>query len=178
MTAEGQSGFLYQELQRGFSASTVMSTTTSLQHCFYPYCCSGLFSTDSRCFWSTDWKKQRSTSFEPLYSITPSSCSPPTPPFFVNFMDLSTNGLPPHRASHIWHLRPGPSRLSSFPVAPPLAPSGRSEPAAGEGGRWGAHRLVLFTLLTGVLLSSQMISVDITSAQRFSSRFNSSVTFG
>lgn len=30
----------------------------------------------------------------------------------------------------------------------------------------GAHRLVLFTLLTGVLLSSQMISVDITSARR------------
>lgn len=165
VTVEGQSGVLYQELQRGVSAKHSMSTTTSLQQCFYPHCCSGLFSADSRCFWSTNWKKQRSTTLEPLYSITPSSCSPPAPPFFVNFMDLSANGFPPHRPPppHIWHLRPGPSRR--FPVAPPLALSGRSEPAAREGGG-GAHHLVLFTLLTGVLLSSQMISVDITSVQQ------------
>lgn len=77
-------------------------------------------------------------------------------------MDLSANGFPSHRPSHIWHLQPSPSWPMSFPVASPLALSARSEPAAKEGG--GAHRLVLFTLLTGVLLSSQMISVDITSA--------------
>lgn len=34
-----------------------------------------------------------------------------------------------------------------------------------QGREGAAHRLVLFTLLTGVLLSSRMISVDITSAQ-------------
>lgn len=49
-------------------------------------------------------------------------------------MDLSANGHPPHHSIHIWHLRSGPSRLLSFPVAPPLALSGQSEPAAGEGG--------------------------------------------
>ncbi len=30
------------------------STSTSLQQCFYPHCCSGLYSADSRCFRSTD----------------------------------------------------------------------------------------------------------------------------
>lgn len=70
----------------------------------------------------------------PLYSITTSSCSPPAPPFFVNFMDLSANGLPPHCPSHIWHLQPGSSWPLSFRVAPPLALSGRSKPAAEEGG--------------------------------------------
>lgn len=84
---------------------------------------------------------------------------------FVDFMDLSANGLPSYYPSHIWPLQPGPSRPPSFPLSPPLAQSGWSEPAAGEGGGSSAHRLVLFTLLTGVLLSSLMISVDITSSQ-------------
>ena len=78
-------------------------------------------------------------------------------------MDLSANGLPPQRPSHIWHLQPGPSLSLSFPFAPPLALSGWSEPAAGREG--GAHLQALFTLLTGVLLSSHMISADITSVQ-------------
>lgn len=63
-------------------------------------------------------------------------------------MDLSANGFPPHHPSHIWHLHVGPSRPLSFPVAPPLALSGRYE----------REGLVLFTSLTGVLLSSQMIN--------------------
>lgn len=97
-----------------------------------------LYSADGCCFWSTDLKKQRITSLCPQQSCSTASLLPPalrpSPPFFVNFMDLSANGLPPHHPSHIWHLQPGPSRMLSFPVAPPLALSGRSEPAAGEGG--------------------------------------------
>lgn len=155
MTAEGQNCFFHQGLQQCFGASTVCQQPTLY---FLSSSLFGLYSADSF------EKKQRSTTSptEPLHSVAPSSCSPPTPPSFVNFMDLSANGFPPHRPSHIWHLQAGPSRPLSFPVAPPLALSGRSEPAAGEGG--GSSRLVLFTLLTGVLLSSQMISVDITSA--------------
>lgn len=114
------------------------STTTSLQRCYCPHCCLGLYSADRRCF-LVDWleKTEKHLTLSPtelLYSITPSSCSPPTPPFFVNFMDLSANGLPPHHPLHIWHLQPDLGRLLPFIVEPPLALRGRPEPAAGEGG--------------------------------------------
>lgn len=49
-------------------------------------------------------------------------------------------------------------------LLPPLALSGGSEPPAGGRVEELAQRLALFTLLTGVLLSSPMISAAITSA--------------
>lgn len=83
--------------------------------------------------WLEKTKKHHPPSLkELLNSFTPSSCSLPSPPFFVNFMDLSANGLPPHRPSHIWHLLPSPSQPLSFLVAPSLGLSGRSVPAAKE----------------------------------------------
>lgn len=86
---------------------------------------------------------------ELLNSITPSFCSLSSPPFFVNFMDLSANGLPPHCPSHIWHLSPSPNQPLLFLVSSPVALSGRSVPAAEEGG----GSIPFFTLLTGQLLS-------------------------
>lgn len=164
-----KAAFLYRELQQPAQrVNNHLFTTVFLSPLLFRIILSWqpLFLVD----WPEKTKKHfaLSPTQPPLDSIAPSSRSPPTPPFFVNFMDLSANGLPPHRPSYIWHFQPGPSRPLSFNVAPPLAPSGRSEPAAGEGGREGgekAHRLVLFTLLARVLLSSTMISVSITSAR-------------
>ena len=173
-----KAAFLYQELQQPAQrVNNHLFTTAFLSPLLFRIILSWqpLFLVD----WLEKTKKHfaLSPTQPPLDSIAPSSCSPPTPPFFVNFMDLSANGLPPHRPSHIWHLQPGPSRPLSFNVAPPLAPSGRSEPAAG-GGREKANRLVLFTLLARVLLSSTMISVSIASARHLLDSTAVSVFFG
>lgn len=49
-----KSAFFIRSRRTGFSARHSMSTVTSLQRCFYPHCCSGLYSADSSCFWLTD----------------------------------------------------------------------------------------------------------------------------
>lgn len=70
---------------------------------------------------------------------------PPSPSLLI-FMDLSANG---HRTRHPFHIRHLSSRYPN-----PL-----------EEREGTTHHLVLFTLLCGVLMSSPMISLDITSAQ-------------
>lgn len=104
VTVEGQRGFLYQKLQRGFSARTICQQPPLYSRPTTPIVGKQHSQLTVVVFGRLTGEKQRSTSLETFYSITPSSCSSPsTPPFFVNFMDLSANGLPPHCPSHIWH---------------------------------------------------------------------------
>ena len=163
VTVEGQSCVSLS------GAAAAVSTTTSSPQRFCPHCCSGLYSADSRCFWSTDQKKQRSTSLCPQHgrrstaSLLPPAPRPPLPSLLILWIYLLMASLlivppisgisSPVRADH----------CHSMLLPHQLRPVGLNLPR--EGGREKAHRLVLFTLLARVLLSSTMISVSIPSAR-------------